>query len=115
MNTASALLTQRPPGRCCWRFRRVRRLACCPRLAVRRSAGPGLPFVPGRPGRRAGAAVTVAQSRQEEHVGARRVVGAALLFVAGFTVVFVLAMATVFGITDQFSGAGGWPLQIVGA
>jgi len=59
-------------------------------------------------------AVTVAQSRQEEHVGARRVVGAALLFVAGFTVVFVLAMATVFGITDRFSGAGGRPLQIVG-
>lgn len=59
-------------------------------------------------------AVSVAESRELRREGTRRAVGAAILFVLGFTVVFVLAMATVFGITDRFSGAGGRPLQIVG-
>ncbi len=59
-------------------------------------------------------AVTVEQVRDEEHTGMRRVIAAAMLFVLGFTVVFVLAMATVFGITDRFSGSGGRGLQIVG-
>nr|WP_212763359.1 cytochrome c biogenesis protein CcdA [Gordonia araii] len=59
-------------------------------------------------------AVTVAESQAEAREGRRRVVLAAMLFVLGFTVVFVLAMATVFGITDRFHGTGGRPLQIVG-
>ncbi|MFF7938953.1 cytochrome c biogenesis CcdA family protein [Nocardia gamkensis] len=46
-------------------------------------------------GGRAGAAVTAAESLRR---GRMRVAGAAGLFVAGFTVVFVLATATVFGV-----------------
>ena len=42
-------------------------------------------------------AVTVDEARQQARAGRWRVAGAAALFVAGFTVVFVLATATVFG------------------
>jgi len=62
-------------------------------------------------------AMTVEQARDVHAAprdGIKRVVGAAALFVLGFTVVFVLTMATVFGVTDHFRGTGGRPLQIVG-
>ncbi len=72
-----------------------------------------LSFLAGLVGAQAPAA-TVAESQGVQRAGTRRVVVAAMLFVLGFTVVFVLAMATVFGITDRFTGAGGRPLQIIG-
>ncbi|NKY30926.1 cytochrome c biogenesis CcdA family protein [Nocardia gamkensis] len=51
-------------------------------------------------GGRAGAAVTAAESLRR---GRMRVAGAAGLFVAGFTVVFVLATATVFGVIQTLN------------
>jgi cytochrome c-type biogenesis protein len=51
-------------------------------------------------GGRAGAAVTAAESLRS---GRMRVAGAAGLFVAGFTVVFVLATATVFGVIQTLN------------
>ena len=70
------------------------------RLALRGPAGPGLPRLPGRAGRRRRPTGHRGRGRSSGPAGRWRVAGAAALFVAGFTVVFGAILVGVVWLAD---------------